>query len=427
MGAGTDEPAAKRQCTVQPGIDSQLGVIVGKEDSLISTGMSHVIAKPQDINHVVFHGCCPDGFTGAYAAWLALGDQATYVGIGHGTREDKARACGDVTGKHVAVVDFSFDAQTTKEHLEAAASLVVLDHHASAESSLKDLPAANKVFEMRQSGATLAWNFWHPDKECPLLFRYIEDKDIWRWAMHHSKEFSAVFGLEVPIPQSGPITSDAFEVIDKLVKGGEAALADLISKGRAVLQFQNHLVQQHKQRAVLRRLKAFPDLVASVVNATVLSSEVGNAVTQIEGANFALCFSVQPDGKGFGLSARSCFPAEGQADVSLIAKHFGGGGHRAAAGFRCQATSIEEIFLPYDPVDTVPGAKSHVAELEAFADDAKKAALDFPAGISSSVRKMLHDAADKRGLKHESIGSGSERFLRITRQPGDASANVCSK
>merc|ERR1712137_1121898 len=106
---------------------------------------------------------------------------------------------------------------------------------------------------------------------------------------------------------------------------------------------------------------------------------------------------------------------DGQADVSLIAKHFGGGGHRAAAGFRCKIVSIEEILMPYDPVDTVPGAKQNIAQLEAFAVDAGKDALDFPVTISSAVRKMLHDAANKMGLKHESIGTGAERFLRITK------------
>eukprot|EP00928_Gymnodinium_smaydae_P065135 TRINITY_DN48317_c0_g1_i1.p1 TRINITY_DN48317_c0_g1~~TRINITY_DN48317_c0_g1_i1.p1 ORF type:complete len:557 (-),score=112.63 TRINITY_DN48317_c0_g1_i1:154-1824(-) len=433
MVAAEEGAPAKRQRVESGNELPKVGVLAGKEASLLSTNMDHVIAKPQDVNHVVFHGRCPDGFCGAYAAWLALGSRATYVGIGHGTREDKAKACGDVTGKSVAVVDFSFDAETTKEHLAAAASYVVLDHHASAQSCLKDVPAANKVFEMKQSGATLAWDFWHAGKECPPLLRYIEDKDIWRWAMHSSKEFSAVFELEVPLPESGPVTCEHFAVLDKLVKGGEAALVTMMQKGAAVLQFQNQVVEQHKQRAVLRRLKAFPDLVAAVVNSTVLPSEIGNAATQIDGANFALVYSAQADGSGFNISARSCFPAEGQSDVSAIAKHFGGGGHKAASGFRVKGETLEAIFAPYDPEDTVPGAKEAMAELRRYATGSAQDPLEFKPGLSAAVRRMLHEAAEKLGLKHESVGNGDERILRVTRGPtngtakGAAAANAAKR
>ena len=76
----------------------------------------------------------------------------------------------------------------------------MLDHHASAQTNLASLPAANKVFVMEQSGVTLAWDFFFGGRgsgtgedtpSCPSLFRYIEDKDIWRWAMRSSKAFSA--------------------------------------------------------------------------------------------------------------------------------------------------------------------------------------------------------------------------------------------
>jgi hypothetical protein len=31
------------------------------------------------------------------------------------------------------------------------------------------------------SGCTISWDFFHGDKEIPLLLRYLEDRDIWRW------------------------------------------------------------------------------------------------------------------------------------------------------------------------------------------------------------------------------------------------------
>lgn len=35
--------------------------------------------KPEDIDLVIVHGHCPDGFGSAWAAWCALGDKAEYV------------------------------------------------------------------------------------------------------------------------------------------------------------------------------------------------------------------------------------------------------------------------------------------------------------------------------------------------------------
>lgn len=42
--------------------------------------------------------------------------------------------------------------------------------------SLVDVADEDKVFEMKMSGCTLAWDFFHGDKkkEIPLLFRYLE-------------------------------------------------------------------------------------------------------------------------------------------------------------------------------------------------------------------------------------------------------------
>ena len=40
--------------------------------------------------------------------------------------------------------------------------------------SLVDVADEDKVFEMKMSGCTLAWDFFHGDKETPLLFRYLE-------------------------------------------------------------------------------------------------------------------------------------------------------------------------------------------------------------------------------------------------------------
>ena len=131
--------------------------------------VSGKLAVGSKINLVLYHGHCPDGFAAAFAAWKALGDTATFIPLDHGP----GLAVPDVTGMHVALLDFCFPMAIMKTLKSAAASLIVLDHHASAEKELADFGDEYKVFEMGCSGATLSWLFFHPGKSMPLFFRCI--------------------------------------------------------------------------------------------------------------------------------------------------------------------------------------------------------------------------------------------------------------
>lgn len=275
-----------------------------------------------------------------------LGDKARYIGIGHG--KDKEDAAGDLRGKNVALLDFSFDVEATSRQVAVASQYVVLDHHASAQENLKALPDANKMFEIKMSGATLAWNFFHPGTEIPLLFRYVEDKDIWRWALHSSDAFGAAFELTVDLPGIGEVTCKDFVPLDRLFKGGDEALQRLLVTGNTILRYQNSVVAKHTRKYTRRRLKQLPEFVCAVVNATTLVSEIGDALAKEPGVNFAFIFTQESESADcqwrYRISLRSCFPQEGQADVSAIAKLFGGGGHRTAAGCGWIG-SIDDIFL----------------------------------------------------------------------------------
>ena len=56
---------------------------------------------------------------------------------------------------------------------------------------LHDIP--NTLFDMNHSGARLSWDFFHPGKLPPKFINYIEDRDLWKWELPSSKEFSAAF------------------------------------------------------------------------------------------------------------------------------------------------------------------------------------------------------------------------------------------
>jgi len=240
-----------------------------------------------------------------------------------------------VSGERVVVVDYCFPSAATDALLRAAGgALVVLDHHASAEKELAGVGDAHKVFRMGQSGATLAWDFFFPGEAVPLWLRYVEDKDIWRWALRDSEAFTAGFAM---VPQT-------FEAYGALHAGGEAAVDALIARGATILEYRNTVVASHVRRAARVTLRAAPGLAAAAVCATTLASEVGNRLCVELGVDVAAVYSHDAAKKEWYVSLRSVDGAK--ADVSAIAKGFGGGGHKCAAGFSFRGAAIEELWAP---------------------------------------------------------------------------------
>jgi uncharacterized protein len=303
-----------------------------------STPISGKMARPEDCDLVFYHGSgCPDGFTAAFAAWLARGDKAEYIAMEHNSSAGPP-TLPPLKGRHVVVVDYCFSRQLTESIAAEAASFIVLDHHASALKDLDGLDDSLKVFEMGQSGATLAWDYFHPSTPAPLFVRMIEDKDIWRWAYRGSEAFSAAFG------------SVKFDFADfkALLDKGEAGVADLVAKGGAILDYKNQVRDSHVKRAIPCVLKAAPQFRGLIVNGSTQASEIGNAMCQVPGVQFGAIFSHDMAKGTIYVSLRS---DSDEVDVSVIAKGMGGGGHRRAAGFTIPAgKGIDDILvLPCPP------------------------------------------------------------------------------
>ncbi|MBU1755226.1 hypothetical protein KKH81_03030, partial [Patescibacteria group bacterium] len=125
---------------------------------------------------ILYHGNCPDGFSGAYAAWKKFGDTAEYLPLNRG-----GEVPDGVEGADVYMIDFTCTKPVMDEILARAASLVVLDHHMGVKEIVESMP--EYVFDTERSGATIAWSYFHPTIPVPLFLQFIEDEDIYRHAM----------------------------------------------------------------------------------------------------------------------------------------------------------------------------------------------------------------------------------------------------
>lgn len=272
---------------------------------------------PHSVDLVIYHANCTDGFGAAYAAWKLLGDRATYFPAKYG------EAPPDVKDKCVVVLDFSYDNATTKRMIADARSFLVIDHHKSAMVELHDVSCTH--FDMNHSGAMLSWKFFHPGKDAPRMIKHIEDRDLWKWEIPYSKEFAAAFDM-VPFD---------FEEFDKYLD--DSAVDDAQERGAYILAYSKTVISKIAKNAHARKLHGKDVLV---VNSPHWMSEIGNALSTR--CDFAVIWYYDHSTRQVKVSLRA---HHDDADVSEVAKKYGGGGHRKAAGFALPPdVGIEAIF-----------------------------------------------------------------------------------
>ena len=273
--------------------------------------------EPSSVNVVIYHADCTDGFGSAYSAWKLLGNRAEYYACKHGQKPP------DVKDKNVVILDFSFDNATTKQMIKSANELLVIDHHKSAVVELHDI--SNTIFDMNKSGATLAWEFFHPGKEAPKFIQYITDRDLWRWELPYSKEFSAAFDMV-------PYDFEEFEKFED-----DSVFDDAVKRGSYILAYSKTVIKKVCDKAASRKIDGKSVLV---VNSSHWMSEIGARLAP--DCDIAMIWYYDHNGKIIKVSLRAFHD---KIDVSEVSKKHGGGGHKKAAGFVLPRNyNIEDIF-----------------------------------------------------------------------------------
>lgn len=261
---------------------------------------------------VIYHHNCIDGFT---AAWVAtrIYARAELFPAQYG------EAPPDVTGQEVLILDFSYPRETLLAMYETAESLLVLDHHKTAQADLDGLDFC--VFDMDRSGAGLAWDILIPESSRPKLVNYVEDRDLWRWELPESKPVNALIGS---YEQSLEQWTDLAVALDR-------DFATCIGQGQALIRGVDRYVREMAKQARMTELGGWgriPVVNAPYINTSELVGHLAEHSPDGGEVAFAVGWFQRGDGK-FQYSLRS----RGDFDVSLIAKMFGGGGHKNAAGF----------------------------------------------------------------------------------------------
>ncbi len=260
---------------------------------------------------ILYHSSCPDGFGAAYSAWKRFGDSAEYIPLHRGDELPEG-----VGGDNLYFLDFTYEQEAMDHFVSIAKTVTVLDHHSGMQDVVESMPAY--VFDNNKSGAGIAWSFFNAHLPLPKLLAFVQDDDLFRFALEDTKAVLCYLTVH-------PFTFESWDAFAALLEDEQQAEA-FLEKARAYAEYGTLLAQAAAGKATKIRFEGYEVMFANAHPSKVMKSLVGNLLAK-EYPPFALVVSAHP--KGFGVSIRG----DGSVNVAEIAARYGGNGHHDSAGF----------------------------------------------------------------------------------------------
>lgn len=286
----------------------------------------------------LYHANCDDGFTAAWAIWQRW-PECEFRSVQYGNTPPE-----DVADKNVLIVDFSWPAEQMELIAESAQTVLVLDHHKTAQNALSGLnqivrPDYQNImrcfarmsggprsrilveFDMERSGARMAWNFAFPGEQPHILINLVEDRDLWRFRFPQTKPVRMLL-------QSTPYDFSSWHLVASLIA---VDLDAAVGIGSHIQRFYDARVEEMADSAIVQAFAGFDGVPVAHVPYAFVSDVCHRLLAKHPSAPFAAACVVAHGGVTYSLRS-----SDEREDVSSIAKARGGGGHRNAAGFRLE-------------------------------------------------------------------------------------------
>jgi oligoribonuclease NrnB/cAMP/cGMP phosphodiesterase (DHH superfamily) len=303
------------------------------------------------------------------------------------------------------VLDFAYSVEEMRQLVHVAHLLYWTDHHddqlrRDVDQALRDeVTCSLTMYDTSLSGATATWALLCPGDAPPEVLRYVQDRDLWTWALPQSREVSAALDLEF---RGADVAADWGEFID-------ISVDYLKTVGEVLVRHQTARV-----KAAVRAAREWPyttigDGVVTegtkvmIVNAPQDISEVGEALCEA-GADLAVMYFQAKAGHWvYSLRSRPSDRFPEAFDCRQVASPNGGGGHRQAAGFQDntflfgEAVLVDELFMRLADLNSPlsirhgedGGYTAHVAGIGAHA-----LGVHAQANIAGKLLGNLIDAID---------------------------------
>jgi oligoribonuclease NrnB/cAMP/cGMP phosphodiesterase (DHH superfamily) len=254
----------------------------------------------------------------------------------------------------------------------------IMDHHKSSLDSWKvDIPNVNTLEEnknlsniykrvitidsatinsswieficnMEQCGASLAWEYYFPNKKIPLFIEYVKDRDNWLFDTEDAKNRYSMEVNEYLMATAPKYDNFAawFEYFDRI---DDYFYVTAYHGGKTLMDMKTSYINMLLNCGTNRVIGGH---TVFVCNSPILMSDVGNVACEkynvgetvpsqkLYLCDYAMIWRYDEKCKKYCVSLRS---RKGGIDVQEIAKKYNGGGHINAAGFETDNMNFLEI------------------------------------------------------------------------------------
>lgn len=308
--------------------------------------------NPDEIDVVVYHKNCNDGKAAAACAYKYLGDKVEYIPMNYGFEINFK----NFEEKNIILLDFSWKKQEYELVKKVAKKVMILDHHDSAMKELENVEGC--FFNMNESGASLAWEYFFPGNELPTFILYVKDRDLWTYKYRDESE-PMFYGLATSFDRT----------VESWVKylDNNDLVENLVNRGK-VEMLKNHMYIENITKNALNLKMELDDenynIIYLELDSPKLVSEISEKLYMNNDVDFTLCWyrdkqntvpkyleyysdnilvNMMYGPQKYYVSLRS---NKENIDLGEISKKIAnGGGHKKAAGFNIDVHPNKKLKL----------------------------------------------------------------------------------
>lgn len=296
-------------------------------------------AIPRTVEMIVTHGGCHDGFAAEWLLHNRWPDAAVHQAA-YNENIDRLVAAAprnrEMTDPASVLVmaDFSYKLPEMVRLADAWDRIILLDHHASAIDALDGHlpPNVEAVFDVERSGAGIVADWLDVRPSRKGLVDYVEDRDLWRFALPDSKAIAARIGATPHTYADYDDLDEALRSVSGLEGEPSRRAQRVVEDGMLLLAYRDVLIAELVDAA--RPTKIGDIDVLAVPSPYNLGSDVAGVLAEQSPSGVGVYYRDLPGRIEFGLRSTPDGP-----DVAKIAEQFGGGGHPHASGFRIEVDS----------------------------------------------------------------------------------------
>ncbi len=217
----------------------------------------------------------------------------------------------------VYILDFSMGEREMHIFLKYY-TVIWCDHHKTAMEKLPKLwkdSALAGIRNMDKCGAMLTWEYFSQVGESFEELRLVDDYDRWQHKLGDDSHWFAELNKNWSVEQW----------VDVINKTSTGKMISYLEKGKFLFELKLKRIEETMKKGIPVIFNEKKSFIVNNTN-TMDGSLLGNKICE-QGYDIAIKFEFVKEKVIFGLNSI------GELDVSLIAKRYGGGGHKNASGF----------------------------------------------------------------------------------------------